>query len=88
MLAECQMSAENNHHVKSYIESFMSGYRDNVLSIARICNISAEELAGTTLSYASGMRRAGGMSIWRLIDDDDRQLTCASILLIVKAKME
>jgi len=88
MLAECHMSASNNQYVRSYITSFSSGYMDNVRSIARMCNVSPQEMIGISLVYAAGMRRAGGMSIWRLTDGADKPAICASILMIVKNKME
>jgi hypothetical protein len=88
MLAQCQMSEQNNHYVRSYIKSYAGGYKNHISSIVEECNVSRVELAGITLAYARGMRVSGGISLWRLIDNKDKAATCSAILLIVKNKSE
>lgn len=88
MLAECQLAKANRSYVEAYIGAHSEAFSENLKEISDQCSVSRKEAATLSLAYAGGMRRAGGMAIWRLIDEDDKAYTCAAILHIVKNKME
>ena len=88
MLAECQLSNSNNAAVRSYIAGFQSGFAASGASIVETCGVSPEDLLQASFTYAAAMRRAGALSLWRLVDAPSKASTCAGILTIIENKME
>ena len=88
MLAECQLSKTNKSHIEAYIGGHSATFTKNMHEISEQCGTSEAEVAMLSFAYAGGMRRAGGMAIWRLIEEDEKAFTCAAILHIIKSKME